>query len=118
MATQNNTLKRLAGALVFSALISVAMMQTVFAYSYTFVNKSGQTITKIYIHTVSGLCKNKTWTGSFSASDGTLSVSPQAACLVDGVEAWDSAGKHYSEDWQLGIAGTTFTVNSDGTINH
>lgn len=115
---QKKNLKQLLGATVLAVVSSLILAQNAFAYSYTFMNKSGATITKITIHTVSALCKDKTWTGSFTAASGSLNVSPQAACLVDGVEAWDDAGKHYAESWQLGIAGTTFTINSDGSISH
>ena len=114
---QNKNLKQFVGAAALAAMVSLTLAQSAFAYSYSFVNSSGANITRIYIHTVSGLCKNKNWTGSFSSTSGTLSISPQAACLVEAVEAWDDAGKHYSNSWQLGFAGTQFTIHDDGTIS-
>lgn len=107
--------KKLLSAAILTAFAAAVMIQTAHAYQYTMANKSGATISRVYIHTLTAFCKNKSWTGTIE-NNSTATIDAQASCLADSWEAWDTAGKHYGLSVPVGRMSETITINSDGTM--
>ena len=112
---QTTTTKKLLSAAILTVFAAAIMVQTVHAYTYTMANKSGVTIVRVYIHTLSAFCKNKNWTGSIE-NNGSATIEAQTGCLADSWEAWDSNGKHYGLSVPVGRGSETITINNDGTM--
>ena|ERR1043165_2345705 len=61
------------------------------AYTYTIV--SGSPLKKVWLHTVSAFCHDRTWQGNWAREGNPLKMSTASICLVDRVEITDMTGR-------------------------
>ena len=109
-------MRKLLTAAIVAGAVAVAV-QPLFAGTYSVTNKSGVTVTRMHIHTLTAFCKNKDWTGTLAA-DGQMSISTQSGCMADSWEAWDANGKHYGVSSSVGLTKADLTLQTDGTISY
>ena len=104
----------LLGVLTAAAAATIAAPAA--AYTYTVQNHSTFTITKVWMHTVSNFCHDRTWTGALLPGQ-SMQMSTASICLVDGVQATVRLGKTSGRaDWSqgFGVPAGTFYLRPPG----
>ena len=76
------------------------------AYTYTFNNNTSQTLTDVWMHTVSVFCHDVNWHGSVGPR-GSLQLNSASICLVDQISINNGALNWSSP---IGLASTSFTA--------
>jgi hypothetical protein len=78
------------GAVVAAAICAGSATQ---ASAYTYTIASGTPLKKVWLHTVSAFCHDRSWQGNWSKEGNPLKMSTASICLVDRVEITDILGK-------------------------
>lgn len=94
------------------AVIGLAGMSQASAYTYTFRNNTKETLSQVWMHTVSFFCHDVNWNGSVGPGR-SVRISSASICLVDRVEVNGGRLKFSSP---IGLAGGTFTVGGNGRL--
>lgn len=89
-----------------AAAISFASVSDAGAYTYTFRNNTKETLTQVWMHTVSVFCHDVNWSGKVGPG-GSVRISSASICLVDRVEVNGGRLKFSSP---IGLASGTFSV--------
>jgi hypothetical protein len=108
------TLQRLAVSCLMVVLAAgIVGVPNANAYTYTIVNEVGDTITHIWLHTVSAFCHDVNWYGSYS-SGAPVTMSSASICLVDQAQAWGASGTYYPSHLPFGMTSTRFNIQPSG----
>jgi hypothetical protein len=75
-------MKRLIALAFAGAALCVVSASAAKAYTYNFYNNTTQTLTDVWMHTVSAFCHDVNWHGSVGPN-GSLSLNSASICLVD-----------------------------------
>jgi hypothetical protein len=94
------------------AVIGLAGVSQASAYTYTFRNSTKETLSQVWMHTVSVFCHDVNWNGGVGPGR-SVRISSASICLVDRVEVNGGALKFSSP---IGLSGGTFTVGGNGRL--
>ena len=89
-----------------AAALSLACVSQASAYTYTFRNTTKETLSQVWMHTVSAFCHDVNWSGNVGPGR-SVRISTASICLVDRVDVnrgrltWSSG---------IGMASGTFTA--------
>ena len=95
-----------------AAALSLACVSQANAYTYTFRNNSKETLSQVWMHTVSAFCHDVNWNGKVGPG-GSVRISSASICLVDRVDVNRGRLKWSSP---IGMASGTFSVGGGGRL--